>query len=485
MNKRLILAWMISTGMTHLAGSPLVQGADNVWPSFQGIGRADKSVDPKRLPLEWTDSKNVAWATSLPGYGQCSPVVWGDKVFLTSIDTPTKQQQRVLCLDLKTGAIEWTHEQNSKYESKNADMMSRSAPTPVVDANAVYASFEVGDVVALNHKGEQLWKVDLVERYGEIQSNHGLSSSLAQNDNLIFAWVQRNTDPYITGLDKKSGAEVWKLATPPGTSWSSPVMLPMPDGTVHLVVSSSGRSAPRPPRGGDGAATAEAPAALPPTPGYLLGLDPESGRELWRLEGLTGNSSPTPCIVEPGKLIVGASPGREGGPSKEAIGTNGLVQIKKDGSSYKADYVWRATKANCGFCSPVVHQGLAYFADRQGIVHCLEAETGKEVFVERLNQSIWATPLALEDRIYFVGETGKTEVLKAGRQVERLASNELWTAEDPPANASSSERAEGRPERGRPEGGPSMARARQYAVIAAKDTLLIRRGDKLYALRSN
>ncbi len=96
-----------------------------------------------------------------------------------------------------------------------------------------------------------------------------------------------------------------------------------------------------------------------------------------------------------------------------------------------------------------------------------------------------ATPLALDDRIYFVGETGKTEVLKAGRQVERLASNELWAADEPPANASSTERAEGRPESGRPEGARVWLVPRQYAVIAAKDTLLIRRGDKLYALRSN
>jgi outer membrane protein assembly factor BamB len=178
--------------------------------------------------------------------------------------------------------------------------------------------------------------------------------------------------------------------------------------------------------------------------------------------------------------MVGASPGREGGPSKEAIGTNGLVEIKRDGDAYKADYVWRATKANCGFCSPIVHQGLAYFADRQGIVHCLEAETGKEVFVERLNQSVWATPLAIDDRIYFVGETGKTEVIKAGREVERLSSNELWSVDELPAVATAS----GRPD-GRPEAAPTMAKARQYAVIPAKDTLLIRRGDKLYALRSS
>ena len=480
MTKHIMLAWIIGAGVINATSSQNLFATDSVWPSFQGIGRLGISVDSKKIPLEWTETKNVAWSTTLPGYGQCSPVVWGDKVFLTSIDTPTKQQQRVFCIDLKSGAIEWTYEQNSKHESKNADMMSRSAPTPVVDSNAVYASFEVGDVVALNHKGEQLWKVDLVERYGEIQSNHGLSSSLAQNDSLVFAWVQRSTDPYITALDKKSGAEVWKLATPPGTSWSSPVMLTMADGAVHLVVSSSGRSAPRPPRAGDGAPPAETPAPLPATPGYLLGLDPETGRELWRLEGLTGNSSPTPCIVGPGKLMVGASPGREGGPSKEAIGTNGLVEIKKDGDDYKAGYVWRATKANCGFCSPVVHRGLAYFADRQGIVHCLEAETGKEVFIERLNQSIWATPLAIEDRIYFVGETGKTEVIKAGREVERLASNELWSVEESPANSAPP----GRPE-GRGEAAPTMSKARQYAVIPAKDTLLIRRGDKLYALRSS
>jgi outer membrane protein assembly factor BamB len=478
--KRYQFAWVLAAGLICARGVTISMAADNVWPSFQGIGRVAAGVDVTMIPLEWTDKKNVAWVADLPGYGQCSPVVWGGNVFLTSIDTPTKQQQRVICVDLKTGSVRWVYDQNSKHESKNADMMSRSAPTPVVDEKAVYASFEVGDVVALSHTGEPLWKVDLVERYGEIQSNHGLSSSLAQSDDAIFAWVQRSANPYITALDKKSGVELWKVDTPPGTSWSSPVMVPMLDGSVHLVVSSSGRGAPRPPRGADGVPAGEAPAALPPTPGYLLGLDPETGRELWRLEGLTGNSSPTPCIVAPGKLIVGASPGREGGPSKEAIGTNGLVEIKKEGDAYKAEYVWRATKANCGFCSPVVYQGLAYFADRQGIVHCLEADTGKEVFIERLNQSVWATPLAIGGRIYFVGETGKTEVIKAGREVERLASNELWSADESPAPSAPP----GRPE-GRGESAPTMAKARQYAVIVAKDTLLIRRGDKLYALRSS
>jgi outer membrane protein assembly factor BamB len=470
-----VLLSSIFASSTHLASN----ANDAVWPSFLGMGKSEIEVAQNLIPIEWTPDSNVLWQSKLAGYGQSSPVVWGNRVYLTTIDGANKEKQRVICLDLESGKELWRHEQTSRYEGKNSDYIARSAPSPVVDANGVYCFFEVGDVVALDHDGKRLWTKDLVEQYGPIRANHGIGSSLAQSDSLVYIWIQRSENPYAIALAKASGEMVWKIDTPAGVSWSSPVLVPMADGAQHLVLSSSG-SAPSRGRGGsDGGAEGTAQVAQP-TSGYLLGLDPATGERLWFLDGLSGNSSPTPCVVAPGKLLIGASAGREGGPTKEAIGTNGLVEIRAENGKYSAAYVWRSTKATSGFCSPFHHGGLAYFADRQGILFCLDAQTGEEKFVTRLNQSVWATPVAVADRIYFVGETGKTEVIATGPEVNRLASNELWEAD---ADAAAP------PERGGPanevrdSNGIPQTKPRQYAVVVCKDRLLIRRGDCLYALQ--
>lgn len=471
-----LLSSMLASG-THLEAN----ANDAVWPSFLGMGKSELSVSESLIPIEWTPDSNVLWQSKLAGYGQSSPVVWGNRVYLTTIDGANKEKQRVICLDLESGKELWRHEQTSRHEGKNSDYMARSAPSPVVDANGVYCFFEVGDVVALDHDGKGLWTKDLVEQYGPIQTNHGIGSSLAQSDSLVYVWIQRSENPYAIAFAKASGEMVWKIDTPAGVSWSSPVMVPMVDGTQHLVLSSSG-SAPSRGRGGnEGGTEGPAPVAQP-TSGYLLGLDPATGERLWFLDGLSGNSSPTPCVVAPGKLLIGASAGREGGPTKEAIGTNGLVEVRAENGNYSAAYAWRSTKATSGFCSPFYHGGLAYFADRQGILFCLDAQTGEEKFVTRLNQSVWATPVSVADRIYFVGETGKTEVIATGPEVNRLASNELWEAD---ADASVP------PERGGPanevrdSNGIPQTKPRQYAVVVCKDRLLIRRGDHLYALQQS
>jgi outer membrane protein assembly factor BamB len=176
-------------------------------------------------------------------------------------------------------------------------------------------------------------------------------------------------------------------------------------------------------------------------------------------------------MVSPGRLLVGASAGREGGPTKEAIETNGMVEVKKGASNYEASYLWRSKKATCGFCSPTSYRGVAYFVDRRGTLFGLDIETGSEVFNERLGFPVWATPMGVGDRVYFVGEDGMTTVIAAGNKYEVLATNSLW---EPTAEAE----AEGENPRA------MLNKVRQYAVAVVGESILIRRGDKLYCLRS-
>jgi outer membrane protein assembly factor BamB len=402
-------------------------------------------------------------------------------VYLTTIDGPKKDKFRVVSVKLSNGAIEWVHEGSTENLISNDDYHSRAAMTSVADELGVIAGFESGAIIALGHDGQVRWSKDLFKEFGSTETNHGIAASLAQDESHVYVWIQRKQDPYVIAFNKQSGNVVWKTDRPAGASWGSPVVVPMKDGSKHLVLSCSGPAPAR--REGDGAGP-PANAALTAT-GTVCGLDLVSGKELWRVEGLAGNSSQSVIIAGPGMFLVGASAGREGGPSKEAIASNGLIEVDSEDATYTAKFRWRSTRATCGFCSPCYHNGYAYYADRRGQVTCFNVENGQEVYTERLQDSIWATPFGIGDRVYFPGEVGTTHIIAAGPKFEKLATNVLWE-DDPDAKYDP-------PRRGGPDAGSAERSAdeqpkipktkpRQYAVVLVGDILLIRRGDRLYAI---
>ena len=132
-------------------------GAD-VWPGFLGAGA---SREPATAPLEWSPTKNIAWTAELPGYGQSSPVVWNDLVFLTSVEGPMKDTYHILALRQSDGSQVWRHSFESTDKVKSSLYVSRAAPTPVCDDKGLYAFFESGDVVGMTHEGKVLWQRSL------------------------------------------------------------------------------------------------------------------------------------------------------------------------------------------------------------------------------------------------------------------------------------------------------------------------------------
>src|SRR5262245_39997490 len=166
-----------------LVSAPNSKGA--VWPGFRGAG--DSHTTARQLPLEWADDKNVAWKASLPGYGQSSPVVWRDKVFLTAVEGANKEKLLVFCHDLKQGRQLWLKEFPATFTMKDANTVSKAAPTPTVDDRRVYVFFESGDLFAFDHKGNLQWRRKLAEEYGAYKTNHGLGSSIALTDKAVIA----------------------------------------------------------------------------------------------------------------------------------------------------------------------------------------------------------------------------------------------------------------------------------------------------------
>lgn len=438
------IATVLFAGSTALGDD---KGADaSAWPGFLGPPAAHLSADD--LPLVWSPEKNIAWKASVPGYGQSSPVVWQQRVFVSSISGPMKDACHVCAFDLQTGEKLWQRDFTAVAKVENTNYVSKAAPTPVVDDSALIVWFESGNLVAIEHDGTVRWSRNLVEEYGEILARHGLGSSLQQTEHLVFVWVERQDDPYLLAVEKATGKTRWKVAGLGATSWSTPTLLPLRD-ERHLVLSGNGK---------------------------LAGFDPQSGKLLWSFDGISGNTVPTPQPVAKGTLLVGATLGRgeESGP--RAAESNGMVEVVtgRDGT-FNVRFRWRCRRATSSFGSPIVHQGLAYFVNRAGVLYCIDAETGEEVYAERLAGAVWATPLAVGNRIYFAGQSGTTSVVQAGREPRKLAQNRLWpdTPQAEATDAAGSER--GHTSAQQP---PQV----QYAIAAVPGRLLIRTGDTLYCI---
>ncbi len=304
-----VLALLLLAGATVSFVIPL-RIADGNWPKFQGPDAPGQI--PASLPLTWASREDMAWTTILPGYGQSSPVIWGDMVVLTSIEGPEKETGIVVCLDKQTGKVKWKKEIQTASGAKNNNYVSRAAPTPIIDADRITVLFEGGNLLSLDHQGNTLWQRNLVDDFGEIKARHGLSASLEQNQDTVFVWIERENEPYVLAVAKTDGTDRWKVPGLGVTRWSSPRLVPVAE-QAHLVLSGVGK---------------------------LVGFDPKSGERLWEIDDISGNSTPTPVPVGDGRFLIGATTGRSGGGAGKAARSNGLVKIERSESGeFKADFL--------------------------------------------------------------------------------------------------------------------------------------------------
>lgn len=152
-------------------------GGQSEWPGFRG--RGDSHALAQQLPVTWELRGRAAgnWTIRLPGYGQSSPVVWGERAFVTAVSGKEKEHLHVLGIGIADGKVQWQRDFDATQRVTDGDTVSRAAPTPVVDAERLYVVFESGDVVALTHSGETVWQRSFVKDYGEFKGPHGYASS--------------------------------------------------------------------------------------------------------------------------------------------------------------------------------------------------------------------------------------------------------------------------------------------------------------------
>lgn len=419
------------------------------WPGFLGQGADDATAET--VPLEWSPD-SLTWTQELPGYGQSSPVIYGGQIFTTAVDGENKQDLLIFAHRLGDGKHEWTHKAASTFPERSSVYISRAAPTPLVDEQGVYAYFESGDVLALNHQGKQLWTLSLSDKYGPPTNEFGLSASPVQVGDHVIILIDDPAAAYLVAINKSDGSVAWKTDRKPRTSWTSPALMTI-DGQTQVVCSSDGS---------------------------VDGYDPKTGEQLWSFDQVGGNTGTTPLPAGRDRFLVAASPGRDGKNAELARKSNGVMTVKKGDDGWKPEFVWTDPSPVPSWASPIEYRGLAYWINRAGVAYCLNAETGEEVYTERLPQSAWATPVGVGDHIYVFGRDGLTTVLAAGPEFKILAENSLWAEDSPPVN--NLPETEETDER-RKAAAAMFSRPVVYGVAIVDGSIVLRTGSKLFCIR--
>lgn len=398
------------------------------WSPNKMLGQSflQPAVHESTLPTRW-DSSSPSWTATLPGYGQSSPIVLGDRVYLTSVDGPNKETGWLTCLDLTTGEPIWQRSEPLSFTNASGPMVSRAAPSPAADADGVYVLFESGDFFAWNHAGQLQWKRSLQADYGPFVNKFGLAASVAQCDSLCFVLLEHSGPSHLLGIDKRTGQETWKAERGArGHSWTSPAVM-RTDGGDYVLVSSLGN---------------------------VDAYRANDGRKMFTFDGLGGNSVATPIDRGNGRFLVSSLIRPADGPVENATRSNRLLRLVHEDGDCRIRNEWTATEARGGFGSPVLHDPYSYWISAQGVLYCVDSETGDAHYAERLPcGGCWATPLIADGRLYCFGKEGETVIVELGDRYRVVSEdNHLWPDETQTL----------------------------YAAVAIPEGLLLRSGQRVY-----
>lgn len=394
------------------------------WASFRGPG-ASGVADGQHPPTAWDAPKgvNIRWSTSVPGLGHSSPVVWGGKVFITtavsgktdeyfrhglygdvdSVDDNTVHSWHVYCIDKKLGSIVWDKVAREGVPQFKRHMKSTLAnSTPATDGKHVVAFFGAEGLYCYGMDGSLLWKKDL----GKLDSGWffdptyqwGFASSPIIYKDMVIVQCDVQKDSFIAAFKIEDGSPVWKTERDEIPSWGTPTVIDAGD-HAELVANATR---------------------------LIRGYDPMTGKELWKLAGNSEVTAPTPVFAR--GLILVTSGYRPIQPVYAIRpGAKGDISLEK-GKEKNDSIAWSTQKGGPYMPTPLVYGEYLYTCSNQGILACVEAETGKSVYKSRLGHmggGYSGSPVAADGRIYLPSEDGEIFVVKAGPEYELLATNPM------------------------------------------------------------
>lgn len=371
----------------------------NPWPAWRGDIAGSGITSATELPLEWGKEKNIRWRVPLPEAGNSTPIVHGDRVFLTQPVTPEKWRG-LMCFDLNEGKLLWKNGVVYDKPETTHNTNPYCSPSPATDGNIVVTAFGSAGVAAYDFEGKQLWHRDL----GPVVHEWGTSSSPVLHGDLAIVYHGPGDGAALYALNKNTGGIVWKWEEP---EW---VTGPRTDGFAGRDDGIVGAfSTPILVKAGD------REELVMSFPMEMKAFDPKTGVILWTCAGLNPLVYSSP--VAAGDIVLAM-----GGYNGNSI----AVKTGGSGDVTATHRLWHQVRHNGGIGTGVVHGGYYYYGG--GIVSCMEVETGKEVWKARLPDAggSWGSYLLSGDRIYALSQKGSTAVFRANPgKLEVLANNDL------------------------------------------------------------
>ncbi|MBL8172880.1 MAG: PQQ-binding-like beta-propeller repeat protein [Acidobacteria bacterium] len=389
------------------------------WPQFRGPNGSGISGE-KNLPDEWSPDKNILWKTPIGGRGHSSPIVWGDRIFLTTdiegdvvpgakavehvrsgkvwvhpdaTSGNRKHTLKVLCLDRNSGKLLW---EKIAYEGTVYDDRHRkntyASGTPVTDGKYVFAFFEAEGLYCYDFNGKLIWKTN-VGKISKVGMGPGTSPVLYKDLIILQCDLEDGGKDlsFISAINKRTGKEIWRVKRDHRKTHATPLIVR--SGNRDELITNGWET--------------------------VVAYDPATGKELWSCEGVKGWGIPSP--VANNEMVFMAA----GYPNKRALG------IKYGGAGNitgTQNLVWSYDKGTAYVASPILYGEYLYLISDKGILTCIEAKTGKITYEGGrvpIPASFSASPVAFDGKLFLTSEDGDTFVIKAGPVHEVLRTNSV------------------------------------------------------------
>ncbi len=414
MPRLLAMSLAISTAIA-LFGSDLPK---DQWPQFRGPGSTGVADDPA-LPDKWSQTENIAWKTPIPGVGWSSPIIWGDRIFVTTVissadvekpkkglyfggerKAPTDEHRwMVYAVDFASGKIVWEREAKRGVPAGSHHLKNTYASeTPVTDGERVYAYFGNVGLFCYDFSGKLLWSQaakPVATRYG-----WGTASSPVLDKGRLYLVNDNDDHSYLQALDAKTGKVIWSVDRDEKTNWATPYIWEH-DGKKEIVTPGTGR-----------------------VRSYDL-----DGKLLWEFGGMSSISIPTP-FASHGLLFVTSGYVMDAVRPVYAIkpGARGDLTLHA-GETSNAGIEWYQPKAGPYNPSPLVYGDYYYTLLDQGFLTCHDARTGKEIYgkqrISAESSAFTASPWAANGKLFLLSEDGDTFVVQAGPEYKLVGKNSL------------------------------------------------------------
>jgi outer membrane protein assembly factor BamB len=336
------------------------------WPQFRGPKGA--SAASEKIAIDWSGPDAIAWKSALPGKGPSSPIVVGNRVFVTASTGINQDRMHVLCFDAGSGKQLWERQFWATGRTLSHPDSGNAAPTPASDGKRVFAFYSSNDLVALDLDGNLLWYRGLAFEHPKAANDVGMSSSPVVAGDVVVVQIENQGDSFAAGIDRATGETKWQVAREAAPAWCSPIVIPGKTPAEDIVLLQS--------------------------MDRLTAHNPNTGKELWMHK--SGCDSISTTAVGDGVVYV---PGQ------------GITALDTTSNSKTPSIVWQVSSLNAGAASPVLSGDRLYIINRAGVLNCADSRSGKVLWKLRLEGSFWSTPTLVGDQLICCADSGLIQIV--------------------------------------------------------------------------